>query len=75
MDNQNYEKLKEAGLPEEQAIRFSDKEEKQNDAATAPAYEKWPKEKLYRRAKELNIAGIASMDKNLLIEALRHHSG
>lgn len=62
--------LKKAGLSDEQAKRFSNVESNQK-ADSEMQYEKWSREDLYKRAEELQIEGIASMDKNLLIEAIR----
>lgn len=41
--------------------------------AAMPAYEDWTRDELYRRAQELDIEGRSRLNKDELIEALRHH--
>lgn len=83
-DDETYEALREEGASKEKAARISNAKAKARShydptidpsrrGGKQPAYERWTKERLYEKAKEVGIAGRSSMNKQALIDALRHH--
>jgi hypothetical protein len=74
-DDERYEALREDGASKEKAARIAN-----TDATTAgrrggeaQPYEEWTKDELFDRAGEIGIEGRSDMDKDELIDALRHH--
>lgn len=77
-DDETYESLREDGASKEKAARIAnakanDDQHPSEKGGKQPPYEEWTKEELYDRAQELDIDGRSDMDKNALIDALRHH--
>ncbi|PTW62931.1 Rho termination factor-like protein [Breoghania corrubedonensis] len=76
-DADTYEALREEGASKEKAARIAnarangDKPSRQG-GRSAP-YEKWNRDDLYYRAREIGIEGRSQMDKSELIDALRSH--
>lgn len=65
-----YETLREKGMSKEKAARIANS--KSPDYNSKP-YEERSRDKLYQKAKELDIKGRSKMDKDELIKAIRHH--
>jgi hypothetical protein len=74
-DDERYEALRKQGASKEKAARIANTPRSQagERGGKSPAYEDWSKEDLYRRAREIGIAGRSGMSKRELIDALRHH--
>lgn len=74
-DDEQYEALRDQGLSKEKAARIAntDRSTAGRRGGQSPAYEEWSQEDLYERAREVGIAGRSKMDKDELIDALRHH--
>lgn len=74
-DDEQYEKLREQGMSKEKAARIANTPRKEagKKGGKSPAYEDWSKGDLYEKAKEVGIEGRSKMDKDELIDALRHH--
>lgn len=77
-DDDLYEKLREKGASKEKAARIANasadpERDPQKKGGKAPPYEKWTRDELYERAKEIGIEGRSKMTKQELIEALRDH--
>ena len=74
-DDEQYEALREEGASKEKAARIANTPRKEagKKGGKSPAYEDWKKEDLYDKAKEVGIEGRSDMDKDELINALRHH--
>jgi hypothetical protein len=82
-DDATYEALREQGVSKQKAARIANARAKaraQHNAAADPGrkgakqppYERWTKERLYAKAKEVGIGGRSNMNKQALIDALRH---
>ncbi len=74
-DDEQYEALREQGASKEKAARIAntDRTIAGERGGSAPPYEDWTKDDLDERARELDIDGRSTMDKQELIEALRNH--
>ena len=77
-DDKTYEKLREQGNSKEKSARIANAQANPDRSPSkkggkAPAYEDWSKDDLMDRARELDIEGRSSMNKDELIEALRNH--
>jgi len=79
-DEDTYEALREEGYGKEKAARIAnaqanakvnDRQSPSKKGGKAPPYEEWTRQRLYERARELDIAGRSSMAKAELISALR----
>lgn len=76
-DDELYEALRADGASKEKAARIANAAAKKSRTAVgrkggkAKAYDKWDKDKLYQRARQLDIDGRSHMSKDELIEALR----
>lgn len=74
-----YEELRDDGASKEKAARIANAAANTSRSAVgrkggaAGDYDDWTKERLLRRARELEIPGRSSMSKAELIDALRHH--
>ena len=76
-DPETYEALREKGAGKEKAARIAnaqanDRQTPSKKGGKAPPYEEWTRDALYQRAKELDVTGRSSMNKDELIDALRH---
>ncbi|MBA2955518.1 Rho termination factor [Nocardioides sp. MAH-18] len=78
-DDELYEKLRDEGNSKEKSARIANaaantsRSEVGHRGGSSPAYEDWTVDDLRERAAELGIEGRSSMDKDALIDALRHH--
>ena len=78
-DDEQYEALRDEGMSEEKAARIANASaDEGRDTVAArgghsPSYEDWTKDDLLDRARELDIDGRSTMDKDELIDALRSH--
>ena len=78
-DPEMYEALRDDGASKEKAARISNaaaassRSEVGEKGGEAGSYDDWSVEDLRKRARELDIEGRSSMDKQELIEALRNH--
>lgn len=74
-DDQQYEKLRQQGMSKEKAARIANTPRRiaGERGGASPTYEEWPKDELYAKAREVDIEGRSSMDKQELIFALRNH--
>jgi len=78
-DDEKYEALREDGASKEKAARIANASAAEGDSAVgrrggkAGNYEDWTVDELQDRAAELDIDGRSKMDKDELIDALRHH--
>ncbi|MDO5669325.1 MAG: Rho termination factor N-terminal domain-containing protein [Corynebacterium sp.] len=78
-DRELYESLREDGASQEKAARIanaaanSSREEVGRRGGNADAYEEWTVDELQERARELDIEGRSTMNKDELIKALRDH--
>lgn len=75
-DEEIYEALREDGHSKEAAARIANAQADPNrnpssKGGNAPPYEDWTKDELVERARELDIEGRSSMNKDELISALR----
>ncbi len=74
-----YEKLRDEGNSKEKSARIanaaanSSRSEVGHRGGSSPSYEDWTVEDLRKRAAEVGIDGRSSMNKDELIDALRHH--
>jgi len=74
-----YEKLRDEGSSKEKAARIANAAAKSSRSEVgarggrAGDYEDWTKDELLERARELDVEGRSTMDKDELIEALREH--
>lgn len=77
LDDELYEALRADGASKEKAARIANAAANKSRSAVgrkggkARPYEKWKKDKLYQRARQLDIDGRSAMSKDELIEALR----
>jgi len=77
-DEKTYDALRKDGMSKEKAARIAnakadDSRSPSKKGGLQPPYEKWTKDELYERAKEIGITGRSDMTKDELIEALRTH--
>lgn len=74
-DEDQYRELRREGASKEKAARIAntDRATAARRGGTSRAYEKWSKDDLYDRARELGIDGRSKMSKPELIDAIRHH--
>jgi len=71
-DDERYEALREDGVSKEKSARIANTPPRQMERPGGEgAYEKWTKEELYEKAKEVGIDGRSDMTKDELIGALR----
>ncbi len=74
-----YEELRDDGASKEKAARIANAAANTSRSAVGRKggrsgdYDDWTKERLMKRASELDIRGRSSMTKAQLIDALRHH--
>lgn len=73
-----YRSLREDGASKEKAARIAnaqanDRQNPGKKGGESAPYEEWSKENLYERAQDLGIEGRSDMNKDELINALRHH--
>lgn len=68
-----YESLKEKGYSKEKAARIANTPDSGKKGGSSQKYEKWTKEELYNKGKEVGIDGRSKMNKKELIKALRNH--
>jgi hypothetical protein len=76
-DDETYEALREDGASKQKAARIAnaqanDSQNPSEKGGAASPYADWTTDKLYERARELEIDGRSQMDKAELIEALRY---
>lgn len=78
-DPKLYEELRDDGASKEKAARIANAASKSSRSAVGSkggrsgSYEKWTKDELMRRAREIGISGRSSMSKGELVKALRNH--
>jgi hypothetical protein len=74
-DDEQYEALRKEGMSKGKAARIANTNRKEagKKGGKASKYEDWSKQDLYNKAKEVGIEGRSHMNKEELIEALRHH--
>jgi hypothetical protein len=77
-DDRTYEALRKDGASKEKAARTADASADPHrhpgkKGGKSPAYHQWTVKDLRGRAGEIGIAGRSRMNKNELIDALRHH--
>lgn len=78
-DRELYEALREDGASQEKAARIANaaaktsREEVGRKGGKCESYEDWPVDELQERARELDIEGRSTMNKDELIKALRDH--
>lgn len=74
-DDERYEALRREGMSKEKAARIAntDPHEAGRKGGKSPPYEEWSRDELYGKAKEVGIGGRSKMNKDELIDALRHH--
>lgn len=78
-DPELYEELRDDGASKEKSARIANaaantsREEVGRRGGESGSYDDWSVDELHDRARELEIEGRSSMDKDELIEALRNH--
>ena len=73
-NEEQYEELRSQGMSKEKAARIANAgKEASKKGGRHQKYEKWTKEKLYKKADEVGIEGRSKMNKEELIDALRNH--
>lgn len=78
-DEEQYQALRRDGASKEKAARIanassnSSRSEVGRRGGTSGSYDDWTKADLMDRAREIGIDGRSKMDKDELIDALRHH--
>lgn len=72
-NEEQYETLRDKGMSKEKAARIANTPDASEKGGKHKKYEKWTKEELYNKAKEVGIEGRSDMAKDELIEALRNH--
>lgn len=78
-DEEVYEALRDDGASKEKAARIANasanesRSEVGHRGGKAGSYDDWTVDELHERARELDIEGRSSMNKDELISALRNH--
>jgi len=74
-NDKQYEKLRGQGMSKEKAARIanSPSSETGKKGGKAAKYEEWSKQELYKKSQEVGIENRSQMNKQELIDALRHH--
>lgn len=72
-DKNQYETLRKEGMGKEKAARIANtgRTTAGRRGGSSPAYERWSKDQLYEKAREVGIEGRSGMTKDELISALR----
>lgn len=68
-----YEALREKGYSKEKSARIANTPDSGKKGGKAKPYEEWTKEELYDKAKEIDLKGRATLNKDELIKALRNN--
>lgn len=78
-DEEVYEALREEGNSKEKSARIANaahnrgREDVGEKGGHSEKYEKWTVDELQDKAREIGIKGRSDMNKDKLIDALRHH--
>jgi len=75
-DEERYRAMRREGMSKEKAARIANtpaSEVGRRGGKAEKPYEKWTKDELYDKAKEVGIDGRSTMSKKELISALRDH--
>lgn len=74
-DDEQYDALRREGMSKEKAARIANtpRKEAEKRGGHSAKYEDWTKDDLYDKAKQVGIEGRSNMNKDELIDALRHH--
>lgn len=77
-NDDTYDALRDKGYSKEKAARIAnaqanDTQSPSKKGGSSKKYEERSKQALYEKAKEVGIEGRSKMNKEELIEALRHH--
>lgn len=73
-DDAQYEALRDKGMSKGKAARIANSgRQSSRKGGKHGSYESWSKGDLYDKAKEVGIEGRSKMNKDDLIDALRHH--
>lgn len=72
-DPDRYEALRDEGMSKQKAARIanSDPKEMAKHRKDGGSYEEWTKEELLEKARDVDIKGRSSMNKEELVDALR----
>lgn len=72
-DEEQYESLRDEGMSKEKAARIANtgRTTAGKRGGSSPSYDKWSKQELYDKAKQVGIEGRSKMSKDELIRALR----
>lgn len=73
-NDEKYEALRNQGASKEKAARIANSDPKSmaENRKKSERYEEWSKDELYEKAKEIGVKNRSSMNKQELINALRH---
>ena len=71
MNEEQYDALRDEGMSKEKAARIANTPDAGKKGGASKPYEERSKEELYNQAKDLEIDGRSTMDKEELIKALR----
>ena len=72
-NDEQYEALREKGMSKQKAARIANTPDAGKKGGRATDYEDRTKKELYDQAKQVGIEGRSQMNKQQLIEALRHN--